>query len=148
MIITGNIAIDETHLGTPFDVNFKSSIGSHDMERYKAYASACKGVRGSSGGGSEASRPLAVVQLVHAGRQSGRGFGRAPWKPSLAPSAIPMATAKGSLPGPLATAFDWALWGHCRAMTTAEVHKLIQRFVDSAEICHQAGFDGVELHAS
>lgn len=147
MIITGNIAIDETHLGTPFDVNFKSTISSHDMERYKAYASACKGgSRGSSSSGT--AQPLAVVQLVHAGRQSGRGFGRAPWKPSLAPSAIPMATAKGSLPGPLATVFDWALWGHCRAMTTAEVQELIQRFVDSAEICHQAGFDGVELHAS
>lgn len=142
MIITGNIAIDETHLGTPFDVNFKSSISSQDMDQYRAYARACK----SSSDGSH--RPLAIVQLVHAGRQSGRGFGRAPWKPALAPSAVPMATAKGSLPWPIADAFDWALWGQCRAMTTTEVQQLIQRFIDGAEICHQAGFDGVELHAS
>lgn len=140
MIITGNIAIDETHLGTPFDVTFKKSIGSQEMARFKEYAKACK-----TAGGTQ---PLAVVQLVHAGRQSGRGFGRAPWKSSLAPSAIPMATAKGSLPPPVATVFDWMLWGSCRAMTTSEVQDLIQRFVDGAGICHQAGFDGVELHGS
>lgn len=142
MIITGNIAIDETHLGTPWDVNFKRSISTQDMARFKAYAKACKGTRQDGKG------PLAIVQLVHAGRQSSRGAGRSVLTPSLAPSAVPMATAKGALPGPIATAFDWLVWGPCRAMTTQEVEQLVQRFADSAEIVHQAGFDGVELHGS
>ncbi|CAO1618078.1 unnamed protein product [Sympodiomycopsis kandeliae] len=145
MIITGNIAIDETHLGTPFDVTFRKTIASNDMQHFKEYARACKNVKQVD----ESKRPLAVVQLVHAGRQSGRGFGRKPWHSSLAPSAVPMATAQGtSLPGPIANLFDWFLWGSCRAMTTDEVKQLIDRFVTSAEICHQAGFDGVELHGS
>ncbi|CAO1630266.1 unnamed protein product [Parajaminaea phylloscopi] len=140
IIITGNVAVDKAHLGTPWDVTLKRSISSADKEQFRKYASACKG-SGKDG-------PLAVVQLVHAGRQSARGAGRSPLQPSLAPSAIPMATAKGALPGPLATVFDWAVWGPCRAMTTQEVQQMIQRFVDSACICHEAGFDGVELHGS
>lgn len=140
MIITGNIAIDETHLGTPWDVSFKRSVSSHDMQQFKKYASACK--RAETGG------PLAVVQLVHAGRQSVRGSGRSVLAPALAPSAIPMATAKGALPGPIATAFDWLVWGPVRTMTTAEVQELIKRFVDAALISQEVGFDGVELHGS
>lgn len=147
MIMTGNIAVDESHLGTPWDVNIKRQVSSQQMEQFKKYARVCKDGKAPSSSDSSA-RPLAVVQLVHAGRQSGRGFGRSPLKPALAPSSVPMATAKGALPGPLATAFDWALWGPCQAMTTEQVREHVQRFVDSAELAYQAGFDGVELHGS
>lgn len=147
MIITGNIAIDETHLGTPWDVNFKQSVPSEHMEQFKRYAAVCKSGR-AAGGGASAEKPLAIVQLVHAGRQSSRGSGRYPWVPAIAPSAVPMATAKGALPWPISSVFDWALWGPCRAMTTSEVQQLIKRFADSAVLCHDAGFDGVELHGS
>lgn len=147
MIITGNIAIDETHLGTPFDVTFKKSVSSADMDRYKEYAQSCQSGKAPSTSDAH-TQPLAIVQLVHAGRQSGRGFGRYPWKASMAPSAVPMATAAGSLPWPFSSAFDWLMWGSCRAMTTAEMEDLVKRFADSAEVVHDAGFDGVELHGS
>lgn len=147
MILTGNIAIDETHLGTPFDVTLKKSIGSEEVQQFKEYAAVCKeGTAPSSSDGSH--RPLVVVQLVHAGRQSGRGFGRSPLKPSLAPSAVPMATAAGSLPWPLSSLFDSVLWGPCKAMTTSEVEGLVQRFIDAASFVKEVGFDGVQLHAS
>lgn len=84
MIITGNIAIDESHLGTPLDITFKGeTISSSDMDHFRQYARVCKGEEeafapssssSSPQGPNKQRKPLAVAQLVHAGRQSGRGF--------------------------------------------------------------------------
>lgn len=37
---------------------------------------------------------------------------------------------------------------HSRALTIAEIQRLVQRYADAAARCQRAGFDGVQLHAA
>ncbi|CBQ72098.1 related to NADH oxidase [Sporisorium reilianum SRZ2] len=147
LIITGNIAIDPTHLGTPWDVVIPTEEKhlAFFKTAMKRYADACTG-RDQPDVVDPKSRPLAVVQLVHAGRQSMRASGRGLSAPSLAPSAVPMSTM-GSF-GPIGKFFDHLLWGPVAAMTLEQVHQIRDRFVQAALICAEAGFDGVEIHGS
>ncbi|MEI6446828.1 MAG: NADH:flavin oxidoreductase/NADH oxidase family protein [Actinomycetes bacterium] len=73
---------------------------------------------------------VAIVQISHPGRQQQRGRGK-----SVAPSAVRL-----DAPG--------LLFGTPRALTVAEIEKLISRFADTARIAVENGFDGVELHAA
>ncbi len=85
LIITGNVAIDPLHLGTPWDIAipYDERNLAFFKKAMKTYADACTG-RDQPGVIDPKSRPLAVVQLVHAGRQSMRGSGRGITKPALA----------------------------------------------------------------
>lgn len=141
----GNVCIDRSHLGTPFDVALEDpgKTSAEAMAAFKKYAQACKGL---DQGTPPDTLPLVVVQLVHAGRQSMRGSGRPIWKPSLAPSAVPV-SASESL-GLVGKGIDWAIFGTCEAMTKAQITELIERFAAGAATMHEAGFDGVELHGS
>ncbi|TKY87278.1 hypothetical protein EX895_003955 [Sporisorium graminicola] len=147
LIITGNVAIDPTHLGTPWDVVIPNDEKHLEFFKtaMKRYADACTG-RDQPDLVDPKARPLAVVQLVHAGRQSMRGSGRGITAPSLAPSTVPMSTM-GSF-GPIGKAVDHLMWGPVAALTLEQVHQLRDRFVKAALICAEAGFDGVEIHGS
>ena len=68
---------------------------------------------------------VAIVQLHHAGRRA----------PADLIGAAPVAPAADAKTG-------------ARAMTTAEVHEVIESFVAAAVRCDAAGFDGVELHGA
>lgn len=72
----------------------------------------------------------AFIQLFHAGRQGSHIFTEG--EDLLAPSAIPCKISK-EMP---------------RALREAEIHDLINKYIFSAMIAEQAGFDGVELHAA
>ena len=139
---TGKVAIDPRHLGTPWDVVVPAEERNivHFKAAMKRYADACTG-RDQPDVVDPAKRPLAVVQLVHAGRQSMRGSGRGITEPALAPSAVPMSTMGGL--GPISRFLDHMLWGPVQAMTTEQVQQLRDRFVQAALICAEAGFDGV-----
>lgn len=148
MVITGNVAIDPTHLGTPWDVVVPSDKDTAALSDFKAamkrYARAVTGKDQDSIPASK--RPLGVVQLVHAGRQSMRGSGRGITAPAMAPSNVPM-KSMDSL-GFLGNLFDHLLWGSVTEMTLEQIDWLKRRFVMAAEICAEAGFDGVEIHGS
>ncbi len=75
--------------------------------------------------GIRAQGSVAIVQLHHAGR-------RAPAELIGTPPLAPAADAKTG----------------ARAMTTAEVHEVIESFIAAAVRCDAAGFDGVELHCA
>lgn len=68
---------------------------------------------------------VAIVQLHHAGRRA----------PADLIGAAPVAPAADAKTG-------------ARAMTTTEVHDVIESFVAAAVRCDAAGFDGVELHGA
>jgi 2,4-dienoyl-CoA reductase-like NADH-dependent reductase (Old Yellow Enzyme family)/thioredoxin reductase len=70
------------------------------------------------------------VQIHHAGRQSNSSLING--KQSVAPSGIACA-AVGEVP---------------RELTTAEVKELVNKFVQTAIRCKQAGIDGVEVHGA
>ena len=75
--------------------------------------------------GIRAQGSVAIVQLHHAGRRA----------PAELIGTAPLAPAADAKTG-------------ARAMTTAEVHEVIESFVAAAVRCDAAGFDGVELHCA
>lgn len=139
MIITGNVNIDERFLGLPFDVVIPPASEPKRRHRYlsefRKYADACKG---DAPGGKH---PLAIVQMVHTGRQSMRGNGRAPWTPSIAPSPLQLTASQHN-------ALNATLFGTPREMTKDDIADVVARFASGAAFCYQAGFDGIELHAA
>lgn len=71
----------------------------------------------------------AVIQLHHSGRETVAAMaGSQP----IAPSSVPCPVNRE-------TPYE---------MTTEEVYELIQSYIDAAVRAHQAGFDGVEIHAA
>ena len=75
--------------------------------------------------GIRAHGSVAIVQLHHAGRRA----------PAELIGTAPLAPADDAKTG-------------ARAMTTAEVHEVIESFVAAAVRCDTAGFDGVEVHGA
>ena len=70
------------------------------------------------------------AQLNHPGRQSNLlEIGHTP----VAPSAVPLALPGAKVP---------------RELTGTEIEEIIERFAVAAEVCEDAGFDGVQLHAA
>lgn len=77
---------------------------------------------------------LAMVQLVHAGRYAG------PWdvyeqQRRLAPSAVPFELTPGRVVTP-------------QEITPSEIARSVEEFGRAAEICAEAGFDGVDVHGA
>lgn len=150
MIITGNVGVDRRYIGLMFDIVFPDPGNAAQQAEYRPaferWARVCKGqAADDTGAGIPASagkRPLAIVQIVHCGRQSTRGAGRPPWVPAVAPSAVPMMTDGKQ------TWSDKLIFGTPKALTTDEVHDVIARFVRGAVFCAETGFDGIELHAA
>ncbi|KAI9017493.1 hypothetical protein BC832DRAFT_588753 [Gaertneriomyces semiglobifer] len=139
LIITGNVQVDSTHLGTGVDVAVRRSDLDDPMalERWASFAAAAKG--------SDARRPTpAIVQLCHTGRQSPRGSGRGIMQPNKAPSAVPVQFGTGVIDRGISR----LIFGDTRAMTEQDLDATVDQFVAGAEMSHQAGFDGVQLHGA
>lgn len=73
-----------------------------------------------------------IVQLSHSGRQQDVGGVE-----NVGRKALSSTSKTESFHG-----FE------CRAMTTEEIHAVVQRFADGARRARDAGLDGVELHAA
>lgn len=71
-----------------------------------------------------------LAQLNHPGRQSNLlDLGHRP----VAPSAVSLALPGAATP---------------RALTAPEIEDIIERFAAAAQVCEDAGFDGVQIHAA
>lgn len=151
MIITGNVGVDRKHIGIMFDVVMPEEGNDAREAEYLAefvkYARATKGFDVDDARAdavpADGSRPLAVVQLVHCGRQSMRGSYRKPWEPSLAPSAVPVQLSQEKR-----TWMDALTFGTPHALTVAEIHRIVEQFTRAAVFMEKAGFDGIELHGA
>lgn len=135
MVLTGNVQVDATYLGTPFDNALNDRI-----PREKLLASWRRWAAVTNRHGTPT-----VMQLNHPGRQSTIGAGqRRFWAKSIAPSAIPLRLGKGIIP--------WAIgslvFGTPREMTTAEIDDVVRRFADAARLASEAGFAGVQIHGA
>lgn len=142
---TGNVMVSSQHLGMPFDIVLPSSPSTskaftRSISSFRSWASSSKKTDSPS-----AKSPLVIMQLCHPGRQSARGFGRSPFQPALAPSAVALNGMGDSL---LGKALSWVVWGVPRAMTEEDIEEVTNQFVGGALLAQEAGFDGIELHAS
>lgn len=71
------------------------------------------------------------MQINHAGRQVPKRISREP----VAPSAVPMKGMGG-------------MFAKARALTSAEIEKIVTQFAVAASVAKRAGFAGVEIHAA
>lgn len=135
MVLTGNVQVDQRHLGQPADVVYNDALPREQMlASWRAWAEACR----------RHDTPT-LVQINHPGRQSPAGSGdRGIFEKTVAPSAVPLDFGDG-IAQRLASAL---VFGTPRAMTATEVEDTVQRFAETARLVAEAGFDGVEIHAA
>ncbi|PFH48690.1 hypothetical protein AMATHDRAFT_196089 [Amanita thiersii Skay4041] len=137
MIMTGNVQVAKTHLSLGRDVVVPEELTEESMQPFKKLASAIHGV---------SSKPLAVMQLSHGGRQScrfigGRRMNQAP----LAPSPI---RVTGRKKGALSRLTHHALFQVPKEMTLEDIDDVAEAFVKGANLAWKSGFDGVQLHVA
>lgn len=134
MILTGNVAVDQRHLGQPGDVYLTDDEAQMSVP-WKEWVKASKG---------DHKTPV-VVQINHPGRQSPAGAGsRGFFGKALAPSAVPLQMGTGIL-GFLVSKLGF---GTPKAMTVADIEDVVTRFANTARVSAEAGFDGAEIHAA
>lgn len=134
LVLTGNVAIDQRHLGQPTDVVLLDDELKM-AQSWKTWAKACKGERNV---------PV-VVQINHPGRQSPAGAGtRGFFGKTLAPSAVPLQLGRGLL----GRVVSQLVFGTPKEMTVAEIEDVVARFAATARVSAEAGFDGAEIHAA
>lgn len=116
--ITGNVMVDIRAKNEPGVVAIESE---RDLAKLQQWAQIGKQYG-----------MVQLVQLSHPGRQCPKGLN----KETVAPSAVQFSPA-------LATTF-----GTPRELREDEILDIIQRFARAAQICEQAGFEGVQLHGA
>ena len=142
MLLTGNVQVSSTHLSLGRDLVSPGPAAIPEvLHAWHELASAMHSVPPGT------TTPLAVIQLSHAGRQSPRIIGgRGPFTSALAPSA--KRVGSDSPEGWIAKAAYYLLFNSVKAMSVAEIHEVVDSFVLAAKSAVDAGFDGVQLHAS
>lgn len=118
LLFTGNVMIDRRALGEPGNVVIEDEADLPILRRW---------ARAASDQGA-----ALWVQLNHPGKQAPKGLNAA----TLAPSAVPFRED-------MAAFFETP-----REATSAEIQEIIQRFGESAAVCQQAGFSGVQIHGA
>ncbi|EJC97771.1 FMN-linked oxidoreductase [Fomitiporia mediterranea MF3/22] len=148
MILTGNVQISQKHLSLGADMVIPHTLSEDAVAGFRKLADSMKG-RDIEG---RKMRPLAVMQLSHAGRQSPNGLGgRLPFvEPPLSASATRVGMSPDSLRSDnLSTRVtNRLLFQKSVAMTGADVEEALDGFVRGARLAVLSGFDGVQIHGA
>lgn len=119
MLLTGNVMVAADAVTGPGGVVLDSQ---QPLQPFRDWAAA-----------GQASGARMWMQINHPGRQV-----YAKTNPTaIAPSAVPVELGRYS-----------KLFTHPRAMTEADIARVIDQFATTAALAEQAGFDGVEIHAA
>ena len=118
LLVTGNIMVDRTAIGEPFNVVLDEESDLSQFVRWTQLGT----VKGNQ----------LWAQLNHPGKQSPNVLSKVP----VAPSAIP-------LEGDIAKAFNTP-----KALSDDEINQIIKRFATSAGLAKKAGFTGVQIHGA
>ena len=119
LLITGNVMVDRHAMTGPGGVVLEDDQQLPQFQRW-AQAGKRKGAQ-------------LWMQISHPGRQMPAKLAQPTW----APSAVPVDL------GALSKHFAPPI-----AMTQTKIEEIISRFVRTAQLAEQAGFDGVEVHAA
>ncbi|KLO14364.1 FMN-linked oxidoreductase [Schizopora paradoxa] len=143
MVITGNAQVCSRHLTLGADMVVPEVLSEESTAPWRILASAIKGDNDAL----DETRPLVIMQLSHAGRQSTNFIGgRMPFVPPLAPSSIRLGST--SKDGWIARLLYRILFQTPRTMTETDIEDVVARFVRGARLASESGFDGVQLHAA
>ncbi|KAB8349864.1 hypothetical protein FH972_023877 [Carpinus fangiana] len=132
-VVTGNVQVDDKHLGTLGDVTSLTSNQSQEEQKLKQWT---KWAQDCQSQGTPT-----LVQIVHPGRQASRLSRK---EAALAPSAIPLNLGEGIVKNIVRS----IVFGAPKEMTAADIETVVGQFQRAAQLSHQAGFKGVELHAA
>lgn len=119
LLITGNVMVDGRAMTGPGGVVLDKDS---DLAPFKAWSKAAKH-----------NNTQVWMQINHPGRQVYAAMGG----DVLSPSDVALDLGKHS-----------HLFSQPKAMTTADIEELIQRFVDTAVQAQKSGFNGVQIHAA
>ena len=119
LILTGNVMVDRRAMTGPGGVVLEDD--SH-LDQFKQWA------RVARSGGAQV-----WMQISHPGRQMMAALGQETWSASAVPLDMGNLSNKFSVP---------------KAMSAADIHEIEQRFVRTAQLAEQAGFNGVQIHAA
>ena len=132
--IEGNVQVDRMYLGDARDNALDSTKEAEFVAKWRILSEGC----------TKAGAPL-IMQINHPGRQSPLGAGtRGFCDKNIAPSAIPLDFGTGLL-AKFTSSF---LFGTPREMSPADIDHVINQFVDCSRLGHEAGLQGVEIHAA
>jgi 2,4-dienoyl-CoA reductase-like NADH-dependent reductase (Old Yellow Enzyme family) len=150
MILTGNVQVSRDQLTLGKDMVIPETVTSDTLHSYKTLARAMRPVseRNPSKNRDDRSMPhtLIIMQVSHTGRQSPSLLGgRSLFIPPLAPSACGLGRNASNWFGRLMYRI---LFPTPRTMSVHDIDNVVNRFVLGANLAHDAGFDGIELHAS
>ncbi len=119
LVLTGNVMVDRRAMTGPGGVVLEDD--SH-LDQFKQWAQVAR-ARGAQ----------VWMQISHPGRQMMAALGQETWSASAVPLDMGNLSNKFSVP---------------KAMTAADIHEIEQRFVRTAQLAEQAGFNGVQIHAA
>ncbi|MEN9995556.1 MAG: hypothetical protein RL462_332 [Pseudomonadota bacterium] len=119
LLITGNVMVDRRGMTGPGGVVLEEDT---HIERFKQWAQIAR-----SGGAQ------VWMQISHPGRQMMAALGQETWSASAVPLDMGKLSNKFSTP---------------KAMTTADIAELKNRFVATSLLAEQAGFNGVQIHGA
>jgi N-ethylmaleimide reductase len=128
---SAGLIISEGSQISKMGVGYANTPGIYSTEQIEAWKQVTKAVHNEGG--------KIFIQLWHVGRLSHPDFldGLLPWAPSAIPLNYMARTPDGPKPAP-----------DPHEMTTDEIKVVVREFKDAAANAIQAGFDGVEIHAS
>ncbi|KAJ7136565.1 hypothetical protein C8R44DRAFT_359882 [Mycena epipterygia] len=140
MIFTGNVQVSSDHICLARDLILPRMLSEESVKPFKALAAAMHGERKE--------KPMAIMQLSHAGRQSPNILGgRFPFVPPLGPSSIRLGSSlKGH--GMISDLLHRFMFQIPRAMSLTDINDVVDAFIRGAELAVRADYDGVELHAA
>jgi 2,4-dienoyl-CoA reductase-like NADH-dependent reductase (Old Yellow Enzyme family) len=119
LILTGNVMVDRRAMTGPGDVVLEDD--SH-LHRFRQWAQIAR-----SGGAQ------VWMQISHPGRQMMAALGQQTWSASAVPLDMGNLSNKFSVP---------------KAMSVADIEEIQRRFVRTAQLAEQAGFNGVQIHGA
>ncbi|KAF8137488.1 hypothetical protein EV363DRAFT_1318118, partial [Boletus edulis] len=145
MIVTGNAQVSRDHLTLGRDIVIPEVLNEETLAPFKKLAQTLHA--GSLH--DPPMRPLAVMQLSHAGRQSPNIIGgRKLGVPPMAPSSVRVGSHKRAQAQDIPHLFFRALFQQPREMTLDDIKRVRQAFIRGALTALEAGFDGVQLHCA
>jgi len=119
LILTGNVMVDRRAMTGPGGVVLEDD---RHMERFRQWAQVAR-----SGGAQ------VWMQISHPGRQMMAALGQETWSASAVPLDMGNLSNKFTVP---------------KAMSADDIEEIKQRFVRSAQLAEQAGFNGVQIHGA